>query len=145
MTESEQQELLAQLMTRAKEHKHSKFMFICCIGDYYEAREYRRSVLKTSFMFKQLMKKTLKVYYQAVKHDDDDLAWHSLLSYSSFKFCMKFYHDDAGIIKDEMSEYRAYLRAGNLLNSAFGKIRNEDELFDYRMAEIRNLADRNQR
>lgn len=135
-------EKLTSLISRAKNKQFNKFQFICTIDEYLTVRIYRNSLLRVKTVFNRLKVKAFRSYIKFLKANDDENAYKYILAFRSYQDCEDFYRKDAAIISDEMAEYRAYLTSGNFFSQLCGNMRDADDLYDYRMKEIRNLADK---
>lgn len=129
-------------MSRVKEKQFNKFQFICTIDDYLAVRIYRNSLLKVTAVFNKLKRNMFRSYIRSLKTEDDENAYKYLISFRTYQDCEEFYRKDADTVTDEIKEYHAYLKSGNLGRQLLGNMRDADDLFDYRLSEIRNLADR---
>ena len=119
-----------ELVHRALDSKHSNFEFLRSAQDRTSAKIVRFSYATISKMFKKLYESTYKTYLKQVELGDQDVE--TLMALKQFKHCMEFYDDEAKIVDDMLDEYSEYIFSGHILDMLLGRIRPEEDLYDYR-------------
>lgn len=119
-----------ELVYRALDSKHSNFEFLRSAQDRTSAKVVRFSYATISKMFKKLYEATYKTYLKQVELGDQDVK--TLMALKQFKHCMEFYDDESKIMDDMLDEYSEYIFSGHILDMLLGRIRPEEDLYDYR-------------
>ena len=121
---------IEKLISVALKGEHSKVELLRSFDAYAASRILRSANMKVSKTFKKQAKKVLKQYFTEVA-----TAYSSMDTFKAYRtlaICANYYRDEASIIDDCLSEYRAYLDAGHLINAFLGGERAQEDLHDFR-------------
>ena len=129
--EEDPKEFFDELVKKALKGKQSDFEFIRTYKMCKVARYYKTSTKRVSKAFKILYKKLMKTYAKDILTGEQQLEM--LMSMKHFEICYDYYKKEYEIAKDMLSEYRAYLSSGHILDQlVLNSIRPDDECVDYR-------------
>lgn len=118
------------LIQKALEGEASEFEFIRSYNMLKVARMYKAGVKKVVKIFDDLIKKLIYKYEKAIIVDEQTLEL--LMTIKQFEFCRNYYKKEVLVAKDMISEYKAYVFGGHVLNTMLGYTRPESECVDYR-------------
>lgn len=127
---SDPKKFFSELVKKALEGKQSNFEFIRSYEMLKVARLYRTGTKKVFKVFKSLYTALLDAYAKAIITNDQKLEM--LMSIKQFEICAEYYKKEHAIAKDMISEYKAYVFSGHILNTMFGGYRPDFECVDYR-------------
>lgn len=124
-------EVLAGLLQRAADNRHSSFTFIRSLAERHAAKLYYNASLMAANNFKLIKKLLLHEHYNNVINNINNID--VILAAKHLDPVIKFYEDEANIIKDSLGEYRAYLFGGHLFDSiVLGAYRRDEDCVDFR-------------
>lgn len=101
------EDLMSDLIHKAKSGKHQQFQFIRSWPEYINARKTRRAYKLLVSSIIGSSNKLFKKYCKEVTTGDADVF--KLLAYCSTLEILKYYEEELNIISDMIDEYEAYL------------------------------------
>ena len=129
-TEEQGDDSIEKLISVALKGEHQEIELLRSIGEYEVCRILRRATMKVSKTFKKQAKKVLEQYFTEITTGYSSID--TFKAYRTFAICADFYKVEAERVEDRLSEYKAYLAAGHLLDAFFGRERVEEDLHDFR-------------
>lgn len=128
---TEQDEFFEEILNKALSGKHANFEFIKCWQEYLVARSYISGCKTIINSFNSLYLKVQRAYLKQIETASQD--FNLLITMKQFETCRDYFKDEIAIAKDMISEYRAYVFSGHLLDTfLFNAYRREEDLVDYR-------------
>lgn len=121
---------LEELISVALKGKHPEIELLRSLNEYEVGIILRRANIKVSKTFKKQAKRLLKQYFTEITTGYSSID--TFKAYRTFAICADFYKVEAERVEDRLSEYKAYLAAGHLLDAFFGRERVEEDLHDFR-------------
>ena len=129
-TEEQGDNAIEKLISVALKGEHQEIELLRSLGEYEVCRILRRATMKVSKTFKKQAKKVLEQYFAEVATGYSSMD--TFKTYRTFAICANYYEVEAERVEDRLSEYKAYLDAGHLLDAFFGRERVEEDLHDFR-------------
>ena len=121
---------IEKLISVALKGEHQEIELLKSLGEYEVCRILRRATMKVSKTFKKQAKKVLEQYFAEVAKGYSSID--TFKTYRTFAICANYYEVEAERVEDRLSEYKAYLDAGHLLDAFLGRERVEEDLHDFR-------------
>ena len=121
---------IENLISVALKGEHQEIELLRSLDEYEVCSILRRANIKVSKTFKKQAKKVLKQYFAEVTTGYSSID--TFKAYRTLAICANYYEVEAERVEDRLSEYKAYLAAGHLLDAFFGRERVEEDLHDFR-------------
>ena len=121
---------LEELISVALKGKHPEIELLRSLDEYEVGIILRRANIKVSKTFKKQAKRLLKQYFSEIVTGYSSID--TFKAYRTLAICANYYEVEAERAEDCLSEYKAYLAAGHLLDAFFGRERVEEDLHDFR-------------
>ena len=128
--EEQGDDTIEKLIAVALKGEHQEIELLRSLGEYEVCRILRRATMKVSKTFKKQAKRVLKQYFSEITTGYSSID--TFKTYRTFAICASYYEAEAEMVEDRLSEYKAYLDAGHLLDAFFGRERVEEDLHDFR-------------
>ena len=132
---------MEDLFDLALKNEHSEFSYIRSWQEYRVLKRLKKFFKCVIKNFRQVFKAVQKDYNQNKTNLASLESLANLAAISGFKKCITFYTDEVNLLKSELAEFRSYLNAGNYFKCILGKVRTQDELFNYKEAPIASIED----
>ena len=129
-TEEQGDDTIEKLISVALKGEHQEIELLKSLDEYEVCSILRRANIKVSKTFKKQAKRLLKQYFTEITTGYSSID--TFKAYRTFAICADFYKVEAERVDDCLSEYKAYLAAGHLLDAFFGRERVEEDLHDFR-------------
>ena len=121
---------LEELISVAVKGKHPEIELLRSLDEYEVGIILRRANIKVSKAFKKQAKRLLKQYFAEITTGYSSID--TFKAYRTFAICANYYEVEVERVEDRLSEYKAYLAAGHLLDAFFGRERAQEDLHDFR-------------
>lgn len=119
-----------KLIAFAEAGEHKPFQFIRTWPEYLLTLRAKRALKR---FIKRLQVRATSMIKKYCKDIITEAAQsNTLLAYNSLCRIISFYQEEYQIMVNMVTEYEAYIFAGNLLSVVFGSKRTEEELWDHR-------------
>ena len=115
--EEQRDKTIEKLISVALKGEHQEIELLRSLGEYEVCRILRRATMKVSKTFKKQAKKVLEQYFAEVAKGYSSID--TFKTYRTLAICANYYEVEAERAEDCLSEYKAYLAAGHLLDSFF--------------------------
>ena len=129
-TEEQGDDTIEKLISVALKGEHQEIELLKSLDEYEVCSILRRANIKVSKTFKKQAKKVLEQYFAEVAKGYSSID--TFKAYRTFAISADFYKVEAERVEDRLSEYKAYLAAGHLLDAFFGRERTQEDLHDFR-------------
>jgi hypothetical protein len=123
-------DMMLQLIERAKNKDYSKFRYLRNWKDYQYIRQTKKTLELTISALQKAADNTLKSYCREVRRGTSEIT--RLVAFTILNNTLKFYKEELDIINHMIYEYEAYLLCGNYVAAFFGAERTDAELWDHR-------------
>ena len=128
--EEQGDDTIEKLISVALKGEHQEIELLRSLDEYEVCMILRRATMKVSKAFKKQAKRVLKQYFSEVTTGYSSID--TFKTYRTFAICASYYEAEAEMVEDRLSEYKAYLDAGHLLDAFLGRERVEEDLHDFR-------------
>ena len=128
--EEQGDDTIEKLISVALKGEHQEIELLKSLDEYEVCSILRRATIKVSKTFKKQAKRVLKQYFSEITTGYSSID--TFKTYRTFAICASYYETEAEMVEDRLSEYKAYLDAGHLLDAFLGRERVEEDLHDFR-------------
>ena len=128
--EEQGDDAIEKLISVALKGEHQEIELLKSLDEYEVCSILRRATMNVSKTFKKQAKRVLKQYFSEITTGYSSID--TFKTYRTFAICASYYEAEAEMVEDRLSEYKAYLDAGHLLDAFLGRERVEEDLHDFR-------------